>query len=71
MPLRRLRHRNICRIKHIFNENSVARGGIVDEHVGHRVDEFTVLDDRAARHECGQVGTTLFMNFFVSVGIAS
>ena len=29
----------------------------------YRADELAVLDDRRARHECGQVGTTHFYNF--------
>ena len=41
-------------IQHIFNKNPVPRGGIADEHVGHRADEVPVLNDRAAAHECGQ-----------------
>jgi hypothetical protein len=28
--------------------------------VCHRADQFTVLNDRRARHECVQVGTTHF-----------
>jgi hypothetical protein len=31
--------------------------------VRHRADYFSVLDNRAARHECVQVGTTHFYNF--------
>ena len=44
--LRRLRHRHLRRVQHIFNENTVARGGVVDEHVGDRSDELAVLDYR-------------------------
>ena len=57
LPLRRLRHRNLCRTQHIFDKNAVARGGIVDHHVGDRADELVVLNDWRARQECGQVGT--------------
>ena len=71
LRLRRLGGRRLRRAQHIFNENAVARGGIVDEDVCHRADELAVLNDWAARHECGQVGTTLFINSFVSLGIAS
>ena len=46
-------------IQHIFNENAVARGRVVDKHVGHRADELAVLDEGAAAHECVQVGTTI------------
>ena len=45
-------------IQHIFNENTVSRGGIVDENVSDRADELSVPDDGAATHECVQVGTT-------------
>ena len=34
--------------------------GIVDQHVGDRTDKLAVLNDGAARHVCGQVGTTVF-----------
>ena len=61
----------LTRIQHIFNENSVSGCRIVDEDVGDRADELAVLDDGATRHECVQVGTTLFINSFVSLGIAS
>ena len=43
-----------CSVQHIFNKDAVARGGIVDKDVGDRPDELAVLDDRAARQECGQ-----------------
>ena len=46
--LRRLRHGNICGVEHIFNENAVARGGGVDEHVRNRADELAVLNDGGA-----------------------
>jgi hypothetical protein len=39
--------------------------------VCYRADDLAVLNDRATAHECGQVGTTLFINSFVSLGIAS
>ena len=38
------------RIQHIFNENAVSRGGIVDENVRDRADELTVLDNGRAAH---------------------
>ena len=55
---------HLCRVQHIFNENTVARGGVVDEHVGDRSDELAVLNDGAAGHECVQVGTTIFEKLF-------
>ena len=41
-------------IQHIFNKYAVSRGGVVDENVRHSSDELSVLNDWAARHECGQ-----------------
>ena len=35
-------------------------GGVVDQHVGDGANELAVPDDGRARHECGQVGTTVF-----------
>ena len=47
---RRPRHRHLRGVEYIFNENAVARGQIVDEHVGHRADKLSVLDNgRAAQ----------------------
>ena len=40
-------------IQHIFNKNSVARGGIADEDVSDRADEVPILNDRAAAWERG------------------
>ena len=40
--------------QHIFEEYAVARGGIVDQHVGDRADELAVLDNRASAQEFGQ-----------------
>ena len=38
-------------IKHIFNENAIPGIRAVDEHMGHRTYQFSVLDDGAAAHE--------------------
>ena len=59
LRLRRSLHRHLWRIKHILNEDAVSRGGIVYEDVRYRADEFAVLNDRRAAHECGQEGTTI------------
>ena len=56
-------HRHID--QHVFKEDSVPRGGIVDQHVRDRADELAVLDDGRARHECGQERTTKFVSFFI------
>ena len=45
--------------QHILDENSVSRGGVTNEDVGDRPDELSVLDDRAAAHECVHAGTTI------------
>ena len=63
--LRRLFYRNARGPQHILNENSVSRGGIVDEDVRDRSDELTVLNDGAARRECDQVGTTKLNGNFI------
>ena len=63
-PLRRLRHGRLDRPDHILNENPVSRRRVVDEDVRHRADELAVLYQRAAAHECVQVGTTVFFKNF-------
>jgi hypothetical protein len=45
---------HLCRVQHIFNENSVPRGGIVDEDMGDSPHELSVLNDRRSRQVCGQ-----------------
>ena len=54
MCLTCLRHGHLRDGEHIFDENAVARGGIVDQHVGDCSDELAVLNDLAAAHGCGQ-----------------
>ena len=46
--LRRPLHRHLRGAQHIFNENSVPRGGIVNENVGDGTDQLAVLNDGAA-----------------------
>ena len=36
--------------------------------MGYGADDFAVLDDRAAAHECGQVGTTVFKKIYICIG---
>ena len=48
--LRCLCHWDLCGVEHILDEDTVARGGVVDEHVGDSTDELTVLNDGRARH---------------------
>ena len=67
MSLRCLRHGQLHGGEHIFDENSVSRGGIVDEDVRHRADELAVLNDGRAAQVCGQVGTTVFYKIFIKL----
>ena len=46
--------------KHILKEDVVARGRIVDQHMGDSTHVLAVLNDRATRQGCGQEGTTKF-----------
>lgn len=39
-----------CRVQHIFDENAVAGGGVVDQYVGHGADKTPVLNNWAAGH---------------------
>ena len=52
--LRRLRHGHSRDGEHIFDEDSVARGRVVDQDVGDCSNELAVLNDLAAAHGCGQ-----------------
>ena len=58
--LRRLGHLRLRRAEHILDENSVAGCRIVYHDVSHCSDQLAVLDNGRARHECVQVGTTVF-----------
>ena len=40
--------------QHILGKDPVARGGVVDQDVGHGADELAVLVDGGARQVCGQ-----------------
>ena len=60
--LRRVLQGGLCGVQHIFDKNTVTRRGVVDENVRYRTHQLAVLNDGAARHECGQVGTTVFNN---------
>ena len=64
--LRRPRHGKIDSGEHIFDKNSVSRGRVIDQHVGDCSHQLAVLDDRAAAHECVQVGTTVFYKKFTT-----
>ena len=37
-------------IQHIFNKDAVARGGVINKHMGDRPHQLAVLDDGAAAH---------------------
>ena len=62
-PLSSRRHGHID--EHIFKEDAVSRGGIVDQDVGDGSDKLAVLNDGRAAHECGQEGTTNFNGIFI------
>ena len=53
-----------CRVQHVFNKDAVAGGGIVDEDMGHGTDEFAVLNEWTAGHECVNIGPTSFFRNF-------
>jgi hypothetical protein len=55
---------DIGNIQHVFDKNSIPLCGISNKNVGHRADELTVLNYRAARQVCDQVGTTVFNKKF-------
>lgn len=54
-----------CGIQHIFDEDSVPGIGGVDQDMGHGPHQLSVLQNRAAGHECCQVGTTNFFYYFI------
>ena len=37
-------------VQHVFDEDAVTHGGVVDENVGDGADEFAVLNDGATGH---------------------
>ena len=37
-------------VQHIFNENSVTGGGVIDEDMGHGANQFAILNNRATAH---------------------
>ena len=39
-----------CRVEHVFDENAVAGGRIVNKDMSNGADELAVLDDRRAGH---------------------
>ena len=50
----RLLQRDVGGREHVFDENAVSDGGVIDEHVGDGTNELAVLYNGAAAHECGQ-----------------
>ena len=49
-----------CCGQHVFNEDAVAGGGVVDEDMGLGAYQFSVLYNWRAGHECVNIGTTFF-----------
>lgn len=50
--------------QHMLQQDAVALGGVIHQHVGHSPHKAPVLDDGAAAHDCVKIGTTIFLNFF-------
>ena len=38
------------RVQHIFDEDAIARRGVVHQHMGHGADDLSILKDGAAAH---------------------
>ena len=51
-------------VEHIFNENAVAGGGVVDKNVGHGADQLAVLENGTAAHTLNDAAA-----FFQQVGV--
>jgi hypothetical protein len=65
--LRRPRHGQLHGSEHVFNKDAVSRCRIIDQNVRHSTYKLSVLDNGRARHECGQVGTTVFYKIFIKL----
>ena len=39
-------------VQHIFDENAIPGIRAVDQHMGHRTYQFTILNNRTAAHVC-------------------
>ena len=51
-------------LQHIFNKNPIPLSGILHQHMSHGADEFSVLDNGAAAHECVKKRTNYFDRLF-------
>ena len=58
-------------VEHIFDEDAIPRGGVVDQNVSNSSNELAVLNDGRAAQVCGQVRTTNFVIFFIKFLAAS
>ena len=55
-----------CRVQHIFNEDAVAGGGVVDKDMSNGAHQLSVLYDRRAGHadvKCGTKEFCIFLRF--------
>lgn len=52
-----------CCVQHVFNENTVASGGVVNKNMSHCAHQFAVLNNRRAGHVCVKYRTTFCANF--------
>ena len=39
-----------CCVQHVFDEDAIPGGGIVNKDMGHRTDQFAVLNNRTSGH---------------------
>ena len=53
-------------IQHILNKDAISGGGVIDQDMGDRAHQFTVLNDRRAGHLCVKDRTKIFTNLFVN-----
>ena len=53
----------VCCLQHIFNEDAVSSLRIIYQNMGHGADQFSVLYNRTAAHECVKCRTKLFSIF--------
>ena len=51
--------------QHILYKNRIPLCAVLDKHVGHRPDQFPILDNGAAAHECVNIGPTSFSSNFI------
>ena len=61
-----------CCGQHVFNEDAVAHGRVVHQHMGHSAHQFAVLNDGTAGHadvKCGTKEFCIFLRFYAHFGV--